>query len=230
VVALALHFESEIGLPLVAAEAGVAPADLLRALEHSPRLAKQLGVLRVPGATIRRQVFTNLFGDMVRVLKLGEFLRPRNTPGALALARGDELLDNGDIAGALKSYGDATEAEPENPLARLSRAGALHDRGDIVRALADYNEALRLDPRNPVAFNNRGLAHAAVGRHKQALADFAEALRLDPEYAVALQNRAQTLVRLGDLDRAITDYSRALELRPGHVPALLGRGAARHGR
>src|SRR5262249_45190103 len=153
VVALALHFEAELGLPLVAAEAGVAPEDLLRALDLSPRLAKHLGVLRVPGATIQRQGFTRPFGDIVRVLKLGEFLRPRNTPGALAMARGDELLDAGDFASALKAYAEAIEHEPENPLARLSRASALHDKGEFAKALADYDEALRLDPRNPVAFN-----------------------------------------------------------------------------
>ena len=230
VVALALHFEAEMSLPLVAAEAGVAPAELLRALEHSPRLAKHLGVLRVPGATVQRQVFASLFPDMVRVLKLGEFLRPRNTPGALALARGDELLDNGDMAGALKAYAEAIEHEPENPLARLSRASALHDKGDLDRALADYDEALRLDPRNPVAFNNRGLAHFDRREYKQAVADYDEAVRLDPEYAVAHQNRGQAHLRLGAFDQAVADYGRALELRPNHVPALLGRGVARHGK
>jgi YD repeat-containing protein len=230
VVALALHFESEMGLPFVAAEAGVTPEDMLRALAHSPRLAKHLGVLRVPGATIQRQVFAGLFADIVRVLKLGEFLRPRNTPGALALARGDELLDKGDPAAALKAYAEAIEAEPDNPLARLSRASALHDRGDLDGALADYDEALRLDPRNPVAFNNRGLAHFDKRQYKHAARDYDEALRLDPEYAVAHQNRGQAHLRLGAYGKAVADYSRALELRPGHVPSLLGRGAARHGK
>ena len=187
------------------------------------------GVSCVPGATIQRQVFNSLFPDVVRVLKLGEFLRPRNTPGALALARGDALLDDGDTAGALKAYAEAIEHEPENPLARLSRASALHDGGDLDRALADYDEALRLDPRNPVAFNNRGLARFDRRQFKQAVADYDEALRLDPEYAVAYQNRGQAHLRLGGFDRAVADYSRALELRPGHVPALLGRGVARHG-
>jgi tetratricopeptide (TPR) repeat protein/mono/diheme cytochrome c family protein len=230
VVALALYFESELGLPLVAAEAGVTPDELLQALAYSPRLAKHLGVLRVPGATIQRQVFASLFPDMVRVLKLGDFLRPRHTPAALALARGDELLDASNIAGALKAYGEAIELEPENPLARLSRASALHDFGEPIRALADYDVALRLDPRNAIAFNNRGLAHADCGQFKQALADYQEALRLDPEYAVAYQNRARALVRLGALDQAIADYTRALELRPSHLPTLMGRGIARHGK
>jgi tetratricopeptide (TPR) repeat protein/mono/diheme cytochrome c family protein len=230
VVALALHFEAEMALSLVAAEAGVTPQELLRALKHSPRLAKSLGVLRVPGATIQRQVFNSLFPDVVRVLKLGEFLRPRNTPGALALARADELLDKGDMAGALKAYAEAIEHEPENPLARLSRASALHDKGDLDSALADYDEALRLDPRNAVARNNRGLAHFDRHQYKQAVADYDEAIKLDPEYAVAYQNRGQAQLRLGDFDRAVADYGRALDLRPNHVPTLLGRGVARHGK
>jgi Tfp pilus assembly protein PilF len=230
VVALALHFEAEMSLPLVAAEAGVTPEELRRALDRSPRLAKHLGILRVPGATVQRQVFTSLFPDLVRVLALGKFLRPRHTPGALALARGDELLDRGDLAGALQAYTEAIEQEPDNPLAHLSRAGALHDKGNLVRALADYDAALRLDPRNPVAFNNRGLAHFDRGQYQQAVADYDAALRLDPDYAVALQNRGQAHLHLGAFARAIADYSHALELRPGHLPALLGRGVARHGK
>jgi tetratricopeptide (TPR) repeat protein/mono/diheme cytochrome c family protein len=230
VVALALHFEAEMSLRLVAAEAGVAPDALLRALDVSPRLAKHLGVLRVPGATIQRQVFAGLFAEMARVLKLGEFLRPRNTPGSLALARGDELLDGGDMAGALKAYAEAIEHEPENPLARMRRAGALHDKGELDQALADYDEALRLDPRNPVALNNRGLAHFDRRQVKRAIADYDAALRLDPEYAIAYQNRGQAHVRLGAYAQAIADFGHVLELRPNHVPALLGRGAARHGK
>jgi tetratricopeptide (TPR) repeat protein/mono/diheme cytochrome c family protein len=229
VVALALHFEAEMSLPLVAAEAGVTPNDLLRALEHSPRLAKHLGVLRVPGSTIQRQVFAGLFAETARVLKLGEFLRPRNTPAALALARGDELLDGSDLAGALKAYAEAIELEPENPLARLQRAAALHDRGDLERALADYDEALRLDPRNAVALNNRGLAYFDRRQYQRAIADYDAALRLDPDYAVAYQNRGQAHLRLRAFAPAGVDFGHALELRPNHVPALLGRGAARHG-
>jgi len=228
VVALALHFEAEMSLALVAAESGVAPEELVRALDHSPRLAKHLGVLRVPGATIQRQVFTGMFGDIVRVLKLGEFLRPRNTPAALALARGDELLDGGDNAGALKAYADAIEHEPDNPIARLSRASALHDKGDLALAIADYDEALRLDRRNPVALNNRGMALFDKRLYKLAIGDYDAAIKVDPDYATAYQNRAQAHLRLGAFEKAIADYSRAVELRPSHVPALLGRGAARH--
>ncbi len=229
VVALALHFEAELSLPLVAAEAGVAPEELLRALEHSPRLAKNLGVLRVPGATIQRQVFASLFPDMARA-QAGRVPSATQHARCAGAARGDELLDNGDVAGALKAYAEAIEHEPENPLARLSRASALHDRGELDRALADYDEALRLDPRNPVAFNNRGLAYFDKRQFKQAVADYDEALRLDPDYAVAYQNRGQAHLRRGAFDRAIADYSRALELRPGHVSAMLGRGTARHGK
>ncbi len=229
VVALALHFEAEMSLPLVAAEAGVTPEELLRALEHSPRLAKHLGVLRVPGSTIQRQVFAGLFAEMVRVLKLGEFLRPRNTPGALALERGDELLDGGDIAGALKAFAEAIELEPENPLARLRRTARCTTR---ARWRGRWRTTTRRcgSTRTTRSRNNRGLAYFDQRRYAKAIADYDEALRLDPEYAVAYQNRGQAHLRMGAYPKAIADFSHALELRPNHVPTLLGRGAARHGK
>jgi hypothetical protein len=63
IAALALRFEAEMDLPLVAAESGVVSPDLLKALEQYPYLAKQLGPLRVEGGTVQRQVFIDSFQE-----------------------------------------------------------------------------------------------------------------------------------------------------------------------
>jgi tetratricopeptide (TPR) repeat protein len=227
VVALALHFEAEMGLALVAAESGVPPVELLRALERSPRLAKHLGLLRVAGATVQRQVFTSLFPEVVRTLRLGQFLRPTNTPAARALARGDEQLEAGNPAEALRAYGEAIEQEPDNPFARLSRGQAYLQAGQRRQALADFSAAIRLDPRLAAAHHLRASAYHDQGDYEQAIADYDEALRREPLDPVAWNNRGLAWLDKGQAERAVADFTEALRLDPEYAVAFHNRGQAR---
>jgi hypothetical protein len=76
VVALAARFEADLDLPTAAAEVGLTPGEFARRLEESAELARVLGPLKVPGGTVQRQVFTDAFGDIVRVLQLGTYQSP----------------------------------------------------------------------------------------------------------------------------------------------------------
>jgi tetratricopeptide (TPR) repeat protein/mono/diheme cytochrome c family protein len=226
VVALALRFEAELGLPLAAAEAGVTPAELLAALERSPRLARQLGPLRVAGGTVQRQAFVSAFPEVVRTLKLGAVLRPLNSPAARALALGEELLGKKDLDGALKALTAAVEHDPDNVLAYLIRGDVHRARGDLDKALADFSEAVRLDPDAPAGFHRRAAAHHDRGELDRALADYSAVLRLDPKDAVAHNNRGLAHFDRGDLKSAIADYSAALRLDPEYAVARNNRGLA----
>jgi tetratricopeptide (TPR) repeat protein len=226
VVALALRFEAEMDLPLAAAEAGVTPAQLLLALERSPRLARQLGPLRVEGGTLQRQVYVSAFPEIVRTLRLGAFQRPRNSPAARALALGEELLEKKDLAGALKALGAAIEHDPDNALAYLARGDAHRARGDLDRALADFTDAIRLDPQSPAGFHYRAGVHHDRGDLDRAIADYTAVLRLDPKDAVAHNNRGLAHFDRGDLKAALADYSEALRLDPEYAVAYNNRGLA----
>jgi tetratricopeptide (TPR) repeat protein len=226
VVALALRFEAELGLALAAAEAGVAPAELLQALARSPRLARQLGPLRVEGGTVQRQVFVSSFPEVVRTLKLGAVLRPRNSPAARALALGEELLGKKDLNGAIKALTAAIEHDPDNALAYLTRGDAHRARGELDSALADFSEAIRLAPQSPTAFHNRAAVHYDHGSLDRAIADYTAVLRLDPKDAVAHNNRGLAYFDKGDLKTALADYTEALRLDPEYAVARNNRGLA----
>jgi tetratricopeptide (TPR) repeat protein len=226
VVALTLRFEAELDLALAAAEAGVAPAELLRGLEESQRLARQLGPLRIEGGTIQRQAFVVAFPELVRTLKLGAFLRPRNGPAALALARGDTLAEKGDLPGALAAYNTAIEQDPDNPLAYLGRGAAHRNKGDLDRAIADFSEAIRLEPEQTAGYHNRAAVHHDRGDLDRAIADYGAVLRLDPKDAVAHNNRGLAHADKGDLKRAIADYTDAIRLDPEYKVARNNRGLA----
>jgi tetratricopeptide (TPR) repeat protein len=223
---LALRFESELDLALAAAEAGVRPAELLRGLQHSPALARELGSLRVEGGTVQRQVFVDVFGDLVQELKLGTFLAPRSASVTRAVRRGEALLAKGETVAAIRAFDEAIAADAGDASARLGRGDAYRLSGDLASALTDYDEAIRLDPRLPQVRNGRGLVYHRQGDHDRAVADFTEAIRLDPRLAVAYLNRGTALQAKEEFDRAIADYTEALRLNPESAVALNNRGLA----
>jgi tetratricopeptide (TPR) repeat protein len=212
IAALANRFESELDLALVAAEAGVTPADMLKALEKYPYLAKQLGPLKIEGGTVQRQVFIDSFQELADVLKQGTVLTSRNLAAEKLVRRGNELLakDNKDLNAAMKAYTDALDQEPDNPFAHAGKADVHRLKSEFAEAVAAYTEALRLDPRSALFFNNRGLALHRQGEDDKALADFSAALRLEPRFAVAYLNRGVVHFARNDMDKAIADYTEAL--------------------
>ena len=223
--ALALRFETELDLPLVAAEAGVTAPEMLKVLERYPHLAKQLGPLRVEGGTVQRQVFVDTFQDLVGALKQGTYLASRNVAADKLIRLGNSLLAQ-DSTAALRAFTQALEMEPDNPLAHGGKGDAFRLQAKLGQAIAAYSEALRLDPRSANLFNNRGLMFHRQGEHDKALGDYGSALRLDPRFAVAYHNRGVTHYAKGELDRAIADYSEALRLDDTSALAFNNRGYA----
>lgn len=79
IVALAMLFESDLDLPLAAAEAGLSPADFQNQLKASPALARTLGALQTPGGTVKREVFARSFPTLTKTWQLGSPLQNIST-------------------------------------------------------------------------------------------------------------------------------------------------------
>jgi mono/diheme cytochrome c family protein len=71
VMSMVLRYEADVDLPTLAAEVGLRPEQLLPPLASSENLARNLGALKVPGATVARQVVVQSYADLVRELRLG---------------------------------------------------------------------------------------------------------------------------------------------------------------
>jgi cytochrome c len=71
IAALTTVFESDIDLPLAAAEAGLKAADFQEQLKQSPALARALGNLQVSGGIVHRETFAKNFELLARTWKLG---------------------------------------------------------------------------------------------------------------------------------------------------------------
>ena len=71
VMSMTLRYEADVDLPALAAEVGMKPEQLLPRLAASEGLARNLGALKVHGATVSRQVVVQSFADLVRELRMG---------------------------------------------------------------------------------------------------------------------------------------------------------------
>lgn len=225
---LALRFEAELDLPLAAAEAGVKPERVLQALEVSPRLAKQIGSLRIEGGTVQRQVFVDAFEDLVKALNLGEFVAPRQKTLAGWIRLGHDSLGQGNIAAAIKAFSEALALDAASAETHLARGDAYREAREFDRAIDDYTESLRLRPMEPLAFHGRGDAHFGKRDYDRAIDDYTEALRLDPKNAVTLNNRGLAYHRRGRAERALDDFTAALRIDPKYAMAHYNRGTVYH--
>ncbi|HEY2147390.1 MAG TPA: hypothetical protein VGH32_05600, partial [Pirellulales bacterium] len=65
------RFEEELDLRLVAAEFGLKVDEFLKKLDGSEAIARALGSLRIPGGTVKRDSFVEVFSQAAREFKLG---------------------------------------------------------------------------------------------------------------------------------------------------------------
>jgi WD40 repeat protein/mono/diheme cytochrome c family protein len=117
VMTLTLRYEADVDLPTLAAEVGMRPEELLPRLVKSETLARSLGALKVPGATVARQAVVQAFGDLVRELRLGGAIQP----GVV----GQSLPDNtgeSDPLEAQSSPANAVAFSPDGKLAAIASA------------------------------------------------------------------------------------------------------------
>jgi tetratricopeptide (TPR) repeat protein len=146
---------------------------------------------------------------------------------AYALARGQQLLEQGKPAEAVTHFDEAMALRPGWAPPYHLRAFARIRLGEWDRAIADAETARTLSPQQPdivktlaAAHNGRGQTRSAAGDFDGAMADFEQARDLHPEspshreaLVICLAGRARQKSEAGDLDGAILDLRRSLDLQ-----------------
>jgi WD40 repeat protein/mono/diheme cytochrome c family protein len=85
---MAERFETDLDLVLAAAELGMSAARLVSLLDQVPDLGRTLGALKVPGGSLKRDTFVDLFQECVRAFDLGRVVdgsTPVSAGGSTAL-------------------------------------------------------------------------------------------------------------------------------------------------
>lgn len=127
-------------------------------------------------------------------------------------ARGQELLEAGDVAGALAEYEAAAHLTPNDP-EMLLRVGVLRKMsGDETGAETAFEMARRLERSQEEFLVRRGAVFLELGDIEAARADAEEAVRLAPEWGHGFYLRASIEAMVGEFEAALADFQRAAEL------------------
>lgn len=81
---VSLRYQDDVDIDTAAAELGMAPTQLTPYFRR-PELARAIGRLRVPGGAVKREVFSEAFGQVVALAKLGDLTGSPNPldPGTI---------------------------------------------------------------------------------------------------------------------------------------------------
>ena len=157
-------------------------------------------------------------------LSLGAFL----TMATAFAATSDDLVKQGeaslaakDVAGALKAFDAALDADPKN-------AKAAYDRGRInlvlhknTNAIADFTSAILSDPSLGVAYAARAEAKFILKDEKGGFEDLDAGIKASPKVPEVFILRATYRMRKGDFSGAKTDLQSARLVAEGDMAKML---------
>lgn len=129
---------------------------------------------------------------------------------------GVALLEEEQLAAAIRSFERAVQIDPEYTLALDNLGGTLDRIGRMTEAVAPLEAAVRLDPADAVAHNNLGAVLVKLGRADEALGYLQRALALmgaAPD-AMVYVNLGRALMTTGRFDEAIAHFEQAIRLAP----------------
>jgi tetratricopeptide (TPR) repeat protein len=139
-----------------------------------------------------------------------------------SFAKGERLLGQGDVNGAIGAFRDGLRYRPRNALALMSLGVALARSGQPVEAGKAFEDSLRADPSSVEAHYDLGLVRQAFGAYSKALESFDAALRLKPGFGEAQAARAEVLYLLGRYREA---WDAVLAARAAHAEVDAGLAA-----
>ena len=142
--------------------------------------------------------------------------------------QGSELVDQGDVPGAIKLWNQAIAAKPDYTDAYLARGKGYLVLGNSVKAREDLQRVIQLDPKSGEARRMSGLLQVRAGHFRQALPELDIAIALEPENADNHGLRAYCRMMLKDYAASLEDFERAISLNSLNPDFWSNRSLARY--
>lgn len=125
------------------------------------------------------------------------------------LEKGRNLLNTGDLNGAITELSQAMSRDPKLAEAHNLLGVAYQMKGLNDRAMQSFEAALKIDKKNLQTLNNLGYLLLSTGDYKRASTFLKKAARLAPENPRVLNNLAIAQSELGKFDEATKNFVRA---------------------
>ena len=136
------------------------------------------------------------------------------------LNKGDKLMDEDRVEGALFYYQKAYALAPRNVEVLHGMGLALAKSGRLSEALVWYDKALQINPNDPYIWNNKGRVQTDKGEYEQAVKCFRQSLKLDRKFTWPWNNLGVTMEELGRYKEAFQFYNHAVRLDPEYDVAV----------
>lgn len=133
--------------------------------------------------------------------------------GALC-AMAVNLLEAGDIKGAMRTVDRALKADPGNPDTNCLKARVVLAKGDFEGASFLAESATRINPAHPGLYRVNALAKEAKGDMRSALAEIDKAIAHGLDDAESNRIKGRILESSGYPERAANSYARAAAMDP----------------
>jgi TolB-like protein len=114
-----------------------------------------------------------------------------------------------DWKGAVNSYKNALELDPNNAIIYIRYSATLADVGQTKEALPLANKAVELDPVSISSLHNLGWVNLLAGNYQKAIDAFAKAVELHPAFTWGHLKQAFAYGALKQYDRALQEGNKA---------------------
>jgi cytochrome c-type biogenesis protein CcmH/NrfG len=157
-------------------------------------------------------------------------LSPESKPNPVEAARLNNLgvayMNQQLFEKALKSFQQASEADPKLAIARLNVGIAYLNLQKVDEAKAALEDAQKRDPKNPNAWYGLGMLAKNTGDAQAAIDAFRRVTEIDPNDADTWYFLGTAYVQAKQFPQAIEAFEHALKINPLHASAEFGLSRA----
>ena len=144
------------------------------------------------------------------------------------LREGNNLINSGNIDGALEKYKDALKyADGDgDPDVRFNMGIAYKAKGESDKAIVEYRKALELAPEYSEAHNNLGNLLKDQKNFDEAIYHFEASIKIFPENPSTHNNLGTVHAMKGEISKAAIQFAKAVRIQPSYIDARQNLGVA----
>lgn len=145
-------------------------------------------------------------------------------PGEKDFKKGNEWFAKGMYEEAAKSYQQAIEKEPEEPVYYNNLGTSFTKLERYDEAIESYKQMLEVQPSSYTANKNLGELYGMHKEYHEALAYFSKAAELSPNDPDAFYNLGACLMNTGSREKAMDAFAKAIEIKSDYAMAYYQLG------
>ena len=177
-------------------------------------------------ASLVQQLASNLSGQMNQSSSMSAESSNVLVTAQAWFYQGLQQAKSGDLAGAIASYNQAIQLNPNSSEYWFNRGLTLFHLEHFTEAIASYDQALHLKPDYYKAWYNRGGTLGQLGLFEEAIASFNQAIAIHADNPEVWSSKGWAELKLGQITEAIASYDQALLLEPADPENWYYRGIA----